>query len=276
VSRSVTEAVVAGVLPGRVWLYSNYHCNLACTYCLTASAPGVPRRELGAARMLAVAAEARDLGFTGLGVTGGEPFLLPWLPDVLAKMSEILPVVALSNGTLFTGARLERLRPLAGRPLHIQISLDGAQPDVHDAERGDGGHAAAVGAIRRLRELGIGVRVATTAQDLPPGERERLCALHRELGVDDEDHVVRPIVRRGRAAERGMGIAVGPTDLPPELTVTAEGAFWSPFGPTVTNGRLDTDLLVTRTTAPLSVPAAALLRLVEGRPPGADAATGIR
>jgi MoaA/NifB/PqqE/SkfB family radical SAM enzyme len=226
--------------------------------------------------MLAVAAEARDLGFTGLGVTGGEPFLLSWLPDVLAKMSEILPVVALSNGTLFTGARLERLRPLAGRPLHIQISLDGAQPDVHDAERGDGGHAAAVGAIRRLRELGIGVRVATTAQDLPPGERERLCALHRELGVDDEDHVVRPIVRRGRAAERGMGIAVGPTDLPPELTVTAEGAFWSPFGPTVTNGRLDTDLLVTRTTAPLSVPAAALLRLVEGRPPGADVATGIR
>jgi hypothetical protein len=73
-----------------------------------------------------------------------------------------------------------------------------------------------------------------------------------------------------------MGVAVGAADLPPELTVTAEGAFWSPFGPTVTDGRLDTDLLVTRTTTPLSIPAAALLRLVEGRPPGADAATGIR
>ena len=275
-SGPIADAVAVGTLPGRVWLYSNYHCNLACTYCLTASAPGVPRRELGAARMLALAGEARALGFTGLGVTGGEPFLLPWLPDALAEMSEILPVVALSNGTLFTGARLERLRPLAGRPVQIQISLAGAEPGVHDAERGDGGHAAAVGAIRRLRQAGIGVRVATTAEELSPGERERLCALHRNLGVDDDDHVVRPVVRRGRAVERGMGITVGPADLPPELTVTVDGAFWSPFGPTVTDGRLDTDLLVTRTTAPLSIPATALLRLVEGRPPGADAATGIR
>lgn len=272
----IAEAVAAGVLPGRVWLYCNYHCNLACTYCLTGSAPGVPRRELGAARMLQLAEEARDLGFTALGVTGGEPFLLPWLPDVLARMSAVLPVVALSNGTLFSGHRLERLRSLAGCPVKIQISLDWAEPGPHDAERGDGGHAAAVGAICRLRHLGIGVRVATTTEQLPDDARERLCALHRELGVADEDHVVRPVVRRGRAAERGMGVAVGPQDLPPELTVTAEGAFWSPFGPTVTDGRLDTDLLVTRTITPLSIPAAALLRLVEGRPPGADGTLGIR
>jgi MoaA/NifB/PqqE/SkfB family radical SAM enzyme len=276
VTGPVAEAVARGTLPGRVWLYSNYHCNLTCTYCLTASAPGAPRRELGADRMLALAGEARNLGFTALGVTGGEPFLLPWMPEVLAQMSELLPVVALSNGTLFTGARLERLHLLGGRPVKVQISLDRAEPGPHDAERGEGGHAAAVGAIRRLRELGIGVRVATTAEQLSPDERERLCALHRELGVDDEDHVVRPIVHRGRAAERDMGVAVGPGDLPPELTVTADGAFWSPFGPTVTDGRLDIDLLLTRTTTPLSVPAGVLLRLVEGRPAGTDAALGIR
>jgi MoaA/NifB/PqqE/SkfB family radical SAM enzyme len=276
VTGAIAEAVATGRLPGRVWLYSNYHCNLACSYCLSGSAPGVPRRELSADRMLGVADEADRLGFTALGVTGGEPFLLPWLPDVLANMSELLPVVALSNGTLFTGARLHRLRALAGRRIHVQISLDRAEPGPHDADRGAGGHAAAVDAIRRLRELGIGVRVATTADALSDNERERLCALHRRLGVDDEDHVVRPVVRRGRAAERNRGLAVGAGDLPPELTVTADGAFWSPFGPTITGGRLDTDLLVTRTTTPLSVPAAALLRLVEGRPPGADAGLGIR
>jgi MoaA/NifB/PqqE/SkfB family radical SAM enzyme len=275
-SSRFSDAVSSGRLPGRVWLYSNYHCNLACSYCLTASAPGVPRRELGAEKMLGLAEEARNLGFTGLGVTGGEPFLLPWLPEVLGEMSEFLPVVALSNGTLFAGARLERLRPLAGRRVKIQISLDGADPGLHDAERGEGGHAAAVEAIRRLRGLGIGVRVATTAEQLSGEDRERLCALHRRLGVDDDDHVVRPVVRRGRAAERDMGVAVRPDDLPPELTVTADGAFWSPFGPTVTDGRLDTDLLLTRTTAPLSVPATVLLRLVEGRPAGTDAALGIR
>ncbi len=47
-------------------------------------------------------------------------------------------------------------------------------------------------------------------------------------------------------------------------------------GPTVHGGRLDTDLLVTRTTMPLRVPAAALLRLVQGRPPGGDSQLNIR
>jgi hypothetical protein len=65
-------------------------------------------------------------------------------------------------------------------------------------------------------------------------------------------------------------------DLPPELTITADGAFWSPFGPTVQEGRPDIDLLITRTTEPLATPAAALLRLVEGHPPGSDAPLGIR
>ena len=273
---AIAEAVAVGVLPGRVWLYSNYHCNLACTYCLTDSAPGVPRRALPADHMLALAEEARDLGFTALGVTGGEPFLVSNMAEVLARLAELLPVVVLSNGTLFRGRRLEWLRPLAGLPVKIQISLDHAEPEPNDAARGEGCHATVLSAITRLRELGIGVRVATTGDEATDADRERLCALHRELGIGDEDHVVRPVVRRGRAAEAGLGRAVGPSDLPPELTITADGAFWSPFGPTVQGGRLDTDLLLTRTTLPLATPAGALLRLVEGRPRGADAGMGIR
>lgn len=74
---AVGEAVATGVLPGRVWLYSNYQCNLACTYCVTESAPGAQRRELDADRMLEAARQAAELGFTAFGVTGGEPFLLP-------------------------------------------------------------------------------------------------------------------------------------------------------------------------------------------------------
>ena len=45
-STAIADAIGAGTLPGRVWFYSNYHCNLACRYCLTESAPDVPRREL--------------------------------------------------------------------------------------------------------------------------------------------------------------------------------------------------------------------------------------
>ena len=85
---AVTEALESGELPGRVWIYSNYHCNLACSYCLTESSPRSERRELTAEQMLAIAIEAKDLGFTGIGVTGGEPMLLPWLPKTVAEMAE--------------------------------------------------------------------------------------------------------------------------------------------------------------------------------------------
>jgi hypothetical protein len=94
--------------------------------------------------------------------------------------------------------------------------------------------------------------------------------------VPDADHVIRPIVRRGRAVDHDLGVDARPTDLPAELTITTDGAFWSPFGPTVHGGQLDTDLLITRTTTPLRVPAAALLRLVQASPPGGDTQLNIR
>lgn len=274
---AVASAVAEGRLPGRVWLYSTYSCNLACTYCLTESAPGVPRRTLTPQRMLRLGEQAASLGFTEIGVTGGEPFLNPELPSVLARLAELLPTVVLTNGTLFNGPRLDALRPLAGLPLRVQISLDSDQPDRNDAARGPGNFQKVVDAIPKLVEQGIRVRLATTVNgDADPQALARLCQLHRALGVADEDHVVRPVVRRGRAAVRREGLTVTPDDLPAELTVTADGAFWSPFGPTVTAGVLDTNLLVTRTTDPLRIPAEALLRLVGGRPPGTDARTGIR
>ena len=54
---------------GRVWVYSNYHCNMACTYCLTDSAPSSPRRALSTKAMVTVAHQAAELGFSSLGVT---------------------------------------------------------------------------------------------------------------------------------------------------------------------------------------------------------------
>ena len=275
-ARPVAEAVAAGTLPGRVWFYSNYHCNIQCTYCLTESGPKVSRRELAREQLVETAREARELGFTDLGVTGGETFLQPWLPEALAEMAASLPVVVLTNGTLFGRRLLARVEPLAELPVALQISLDRPDPDANDEMRAPDNFRKVVTAIPELVRRGIRVRIATTVESMADAELDRLCALHRELGVPDDDHIIRPIIKRGRAADHGLGVLATQPDLPAELTVTADGAFWSPFGPTVRAGVLDTDLLITRTTRPLSVPAEALLRLVEGRPPGEDSTLNIR
>lgn len=281
VAEQVAAAVEQGRLSGRVWLYTNYHCNLACTYCLTESAPRVDPRVLHPDRVRRVASEAAALGFTGLGITGGEPFLVPGMPELLADLARILPVTVLSNATLFTPRLVGRLRPLAALPVSLQVSLDRADPVANDAMRGPQAFRKVTEALPQLVDAGVRVRIASTlpfdevgADDAP--ERQRLCALHRAMGISDADHVIRPIVRRGRALVGGMGVAATREDLEPELTVTADGAFWSPFAPTVANGRLDTDLLVTRTVTPLAVAASTMVRLVEGRAPGHDTTLGIR
>ena len=274
---SVAEAVDTGVLGERVWFYANYHCNLECTYCLTESGPNVARRLLDAAWMVDRAEEAKELGFRSLGVTGGEPFMLASMPGTVAALSDVLPTVVLSNATLFTGPRLERVvDALAGRPVHIQVSLDAPDPEANDTKRGDDNWRLVADSVPRLVERGLKIRIATTTLDLTPEGMAQLCELHRSWGIPDEDHVVRPIVARGRGALDSEAVHAGISDLSPELCITADGAFWSAFGPTVRNGRVDTDLLVTRTTAPLRVPAAAMVRIATGRPAGNDASLGIR
>ncbi len=274
---AVADAVRDGTLPGRVWLYSNYHCNLACSYCLTESSPRSERRQLTAEQMIAVAEQAKELGFNALGITGGEPFLLPWLPEAVLEMVQHLPLVLLNNGTLFAGERLERAAKLAHPDIALQISLDSHRPDINDMARGPDNFAKVIESVPQLIARGVRVRIATTtAGPLEGPHLDPLRALVKSLGVLDEDHIVRPIVRRGRADEFGLGVQAVARDIPSELCITADGAFWGSFGPTVRNGRLDTDLLLTRTILPLAVPADALLSAVGGMPEGADASLGIR
>ena len=272
----LARARAEGSLGDRLWLYSNYHCNLTCGYCLTESGPKVARRELDPATMLDLAREARELGFTGLGVTGGEPFLVPEMPELLVELSRVLPVLVLTNGTLFQRALLERMAPLRDADVTLQISLDHPEPEANDAMRGPENFRKVVEAVPALLQRGIRVRIATTLEEEDADELARLCLLHRGLGVSDDDHVVRPVIKRGRAETGGMGVVARYLDLEPELTVTADGAFWSPFAPTVTRDRLDTDLLLTRTVRPLQRPLDAMLTVVGARPAGADTTLNIR
>lgn len=271
-----SPALTEGSVGTRLWMYSNYHCNLVCTYCLTESGPKVARRELEPATMLDLAREAKEVGFTSLGITGGEPFLVPELPLFLRELSQVLPVLVLTNGTLFQQALLDRMEVLRGADVTLQISLDHSEPEANDVMRGPENFRKVVEAVPELLKRGISVRIATTVEEDDAEDLQRLCALHRGLGVSDDDHVVRPIIRRGRAETGAMGVVARYLDLEPELTITADGAFWSPFAPTVRKGVLDTDLLLTRTVRPLQRPLDAMLTVVGGRPEGADSTLNIR
>jgi MoaA/NifB/PqqE/SkfB family radical SAM enzyme len=272
---SIREAIGSGSVGSRLWFYTNYHCNLACSYCLTASAPDVPRRLLSPDRILRIAGDAPALGFEAFGITGGEPLVVRGVPELVERLAEIAPVILLTNGTLFTPRMLRRVAPFAGRAVAVQISLDSADGAVNDAGRGPGNHAKVVEAVPRLVAMGIRVRIASTVDADAHDDLTELCALHRALGVPDEDHVVRPIVARGRALDNG--VEAGEAELYPELTLTSDGAFYSPFAPTaLPGGGIDPTLKVADEIEPLEVAAAALAERFALRATGDDALTGIR
>jgi len=227
--RPVVPLFGTAAFPPRLWVYSNFHCNLSCSYCAVASSPTARRRSLGLARFVELVDEAVDEGFAELYVTGGEPFVEPDIAAMLAYASERLPTVCLTNAMLFRGRRRRELEALVDRPgLVLQSSLDGARAATHDAWRGAGSWARAMEGIAWARELGLPVRVAMTETPENTGEvsalRERLGA----LGITGEDFAVRPLVQRGSAEDVGM--EVGDAALVPELTVTTDGVHWHPVG----------------------------------------------
>jgi MoaA/NifB/PqqE/SkfB family radical SAM enzyme len=270
-------AIADGRMGDRLWLYATYHCNLACVYCLTESHPRIARRRaLTRETMVRAAGEAKELGFRSVGITGGEVFMLADFVETMIEVARILPVVALTNGTLFTDRLLSRIEPLAALPAALQISLDSDEPTRNDAFRGPENFAKVMDAVPKLLERGLEVRIATTVEYQTEGELKRVCALHRRLGIPDEHHIVRPVVRRGRAAVEELGTELEPFDVLPELTLSADGAFMHPFAPTVRHGVTDLDLLVTRQVAPVAVPARKLLRIVAEQPLGDDVVRNIR
>ena len=84
-------------LPWKLWLYTNYNCNLKCSYCVAKSGPNVPRRALGLANVRRLVDEAVALGFDHVFFTGGEPFILPDIYDMLAYSSARVTTTVLTN-----------------------------------------------------------------------------------------------------------------------------------------------------------------------------------
>src|SRR5437016_9757877 len=122
----------------RLWLYTNFDCNLSCDYCCVRSSPKAPRRELGLARVKRIAREGAELRVKEIFVTGGEPFVLPDVGEILLACAAAAPTTVLTNGMLFAGRRIESLLALPRDRIVLQISLDSATPERHDLHRGAG------------------------------------------------------------------------------------------------------------------------------------------
>ena len=230
--------------PGyRLWVYTNFHCNLACDYCCVESSPRAAPRVISTEDFGAIVADAATAGVRELYLTGGEPFMLLDLDERLRIAVAALPTTVLTNAMVWTGERRRRLEDLPRDGLTLQISLDSATPQLHDRHRGDGSFARALDGIRTALDLGFSIRVAATlGSDAVEAETE-LIGFFDELGLADDQRVVRRVARQGSA---NAGLVVSRASLVPEVCVTAEGVYWHPVA------AIDPTMKVAATWSPLT------------------------
>jgi MoaA/NifB/PqqE/SkfB family radical SAM enzyme len=228
----------------KLWIYTNYDCNLRCSYCVAKSSPNALRRAIGLSNAQRLVDEAVALGFDEVFFTGGEPFILKEIYAMLAYSSARVKTSVLTNAMLFQNSRLEQLLAVAtgNDNLILQVSLDGGVAEHHDFYRGKGSWQKTVDSIRTLQQHGLRVRLSTTETPVNTGHLDLVCDLHRSLGIPEIDHFIRPLARRGYSKE---GLELDISNLLPEVTVNLDGVFWHPLS-------TDADMQVSKSIFPLS------------------------
>ncbi len=247
-------------LAWKLWIYTNYDCNLSCSYCVAESTPRAPRDAIGLENAQRLVDEAVELGFKELFFTGGEPFILDDIYVMLAYASARLKTTVLTNAMLFNGRRLARLLEIANPNLQVQVSLDGGRAEHHDAYRGPGSWKKTVAGIRTLQDNGFKVRLGTTKTPVNSAHLDELRDFRHSLGIADEDHFIRPLARRGFSSE---GLEVGPGTLIPEITATINGIYWHPLASPSSE-----DMLVTKQLFPLSAAVTCVQKNLAAQPDG--------
>jgi AdoMet-dependent heme synthase len=199
-------------------------CNLECAHCFVSSGPGnASHGMMPRAVVRERVAEALPYGVKEFYLTGGEPFLHPEVIEILGDTLAHGPCTVLTNGTLFTAARLRALRRLSDRvryALELRVSLDGFTAAEHDRVRGPGSFARALEGLRGCAAHDLLPIVTVTGDGEMASEilQQRYLELLRGIGMARPRIKVLPLFRLGRQVGRAGGYAAAETlaDLPAE------------------------------------------------------------
>ena len=130
-----------------------YACNLACLHCLSSSGRRDPR-ELSTDEAKAVIDELERMQVFYVNIGGGEPTVRSDFWELVDYATAHKVGVKFStNGVKIDAVAAAKLA--ASDYVDVQISLDGATPEVNDAVRGEGSYAMAIAALTHLQDAGF-------------------------------------------------------------------------------------------------------------------------
>lgn len=151
-----------------LWFHTGTICNLKCPFCLEGSKPGDDRLQKITFKDAKVYIdEALKLGVQKFSFTGGEPFVVKDIVEILDYALSYRNCLVLTNGTQPLTSRIKDLDSLREKEneLSFRISLDYADPSKHDEGRGVGNFERALNSIYALEQKGFLVSVARQREE---------------------------------------------------------------------------------------------------------------
>ncbi|MGB9793123.1 MAG: radical SAM protein, partial [Thermacetogeniaceae bacterium] len=124
-------------------------CNLKCTGCWAGEYS--KHDELEPELLDRILQEAKELGIYAIVMSGGEPFVYPYLTEIAAKHND-MSFMIYTNGTKIDDNMADKLQELGN--IAPAFSLEGWE-DATDARRGKGVFQKIMAAMDRLRERGV-------------------------------------------------------------------------------------------------------------------------
>ncbi len=157
-------------------------CNLKCLHC-GSTAGGRRAEELSTREALDLCADLKKSGCRGVALMGGEPLLRKDFFEIAARVRELgMELSVITNGTIHSEeifAKLKKLKPRA-----VAVSLDAADPALHDKIRGlAGAFRKTTDFMNRCLKEGLPVSVITTVHKLNIGELAKLRDLIKGRGI---------------------------------------------------------------------------------------------
>jgi mycofactocin radical SAM maturase len=174
-----------------------YACNLACVHCLSSSGRRDPR-ELTTAECRSLIDELEKMQVFYVNIGGGEPTVRRDFWELVDyATAHHVGVKFSTNGSRITPEIAARLA--ASDYVDVQISLDGATPEVNDAIRGIGSYETAIRAMERLAAAGFaGFKVSVVVTRQNAGQLDDFKAIADRYGAQLRLTRLRP---SGRGAD---------------------------------------------------------------------------
>ena len=135
--------------PGSLMLSPTVRCNLRCYGCYAGTHEN--KEELTFDEVDKILSDAYAAGTNFIIVLGGEPFMVPWLLDVIQKHDKMAFMIY-TNGLLIDDAKIKKLVEMGNAG--VAIGLDGLKEDTDD-RKGVGTFDKAMAMMRKLRDAGV-------------------------------------------------------------------------------------------------------------------------